>query len=67
MKAEMIRQVDISQVRPHQLKFTIRRGQEYFVRYLFSISVGALACLRDSKIFPAHLIPWALVRLAFNV
>jgi hypothetical protein len=49
--------VDIRQVSPHHSEFFIGRCQQNFVDYRFSFAVGALACLDDSKVFPAHFNP----------
>jgi hypothetical protein len=57
MKAEMIRQFDIRQVRTHQFVFIIGRCQQYFVAYLFSFGVGPLACRDGSKVFSTHVNP----------
>src|SRR5713101_1870586 len=57
MKAEVMRQFDIRQVRTHQLVFIIGRCQQYFVTYLFSFGVSPLARRYGSKVFPTHLNP----------
>jgi len=57
MKAEMMRQVDIRQVRTHQLVFIIGSCQQYFVAYWFSVDAGPLTCLYDSKVFSTHVNP----------
>jgi hypothetical protein len=54
MKAKVIRQIDVRQVRTHQLVFIIGRCQQHFVRYVFSLNVGALARVCDAKVFPTH-------------
>jgi hypothetical protein len=57
MEAKTIRQIDVHQVRTHQLVFIIGRCQQYFVAYWLPIDVGPFACLYDSKVFPAHVNP----------
>jgi hypothetical protein len=57
MKAQMVRQVDIRQVGTHQLVFIVGRCQQYFIAYLFSLDVGPLARLYNTKIFSTHVIP----------
>src|SRR5580658_4640514 len=57
MKAEMAWQVDIRQVRPHQIEFVIGCRQQHFVCDLLSRGIGPLVAGYSSKIFSAHVRP----------
>src|SRR5258708_2483228 len=53
MKAKMIRQIDVRQVRQHQLVFIIGRCQQHFVSYVLPTDVGP-SRLYNSKVFLTH-------------
>jgi hypothetical protein len=66
MKAAMTRQIDILQVRTHQLVFIGGRCQQYFVAYGLSLDVSPFARPYDLRAVSAHVNPeCALGWLAF--
>jgi hypothetical protein len=50
----MVRQIDVRQVRTHQLVFIIGRCQQHFVTHVLPIDVGPFSCPYGSKVSLTH-------------